>query len=79
MAELVDRRGERRPALWELRLTPAEAPALQRWLPSGAVRLGDLPRNPEARDTELEALALLVVPGGQSFLTSAPNLVLGPR
>ncbi len=35
-------------------------------------------RHPEARHTELEALALLVVRGGQSFLTPRPDLVLAP-
>jgi len=47
-------------------------------LASGTVRLGDLLRHPEARDTELEALALFVVRGGQSFLTPGPDLVLAP-
>lgn len=56
----------------------AQAPALEPWLASGTVRLGDLLRHPEARDTELEALALFVVRGGQSFLTPRPDLVLAP-
>jgi hypothetical protein len=47
-------------------------------LASGTVRLGDLLRHPEARDTELEALALFVVRGGQSSLTPRPDLVLAP-
>jgi len=78
VAELVERCGERLPALWKLRLTSAEAPALEPWLASGTVHLGDLLRHPEARDTELAALALLVRRGGQSFLTPGLDLVLGP-
>ncbi len=42
------------------------------------MRLDDLLQHSEARDTELEALALLVVRGGQSFLTPRPDLVLAP-
>ena len=36
--------GRRLQALWKVRLTPAEAPAVQAWLASGAARLGDLMR-----------------------------------
>jgi len=78
VAELVERCGERLPALWKIRLTPAEAPALERWLANGGVRLGDLLRHPEARGTELEALALIMVRGGQSSLTPGLDLVLAP-
>ena len=78
VAELVQRCGEHLPALWKLRLTPAGAPALQPWLAGGTVRLGNLLRHPEARDTELAARALFVVRGSQSFLTPGLDLVLAP-
>ena len=47
-------------ALWKVRLTPQEAPALGAWLASGEARLGDLLRNPEDRDEPLHAIVLLV-------------------
>jgi Trk K+ transport system NAD-binding subunit len=78
VAQLVERCGERLPAVWRLQLSRAEAPALQRWLPEGAVRAGDLLRHPEARDRELPALILLVQRGDESFLTPGPDLVLAP-
>jgi voltage-gated potassium channel len=50
--ELVDRLtelcGEHLQALWKVRLTDREAPALDGWLASGEARLGDLLRNPES-------------------------------
>ncbi len=78
VAQLVDRCGERLPALWKLRLTAAEAPALQSWLAAGTVRVGDLLRHPEARDRAMDALVLLVLRGDRTFLTPAPDLVLAP-
>jgi voltage-gated potassium channel len=78
VAELVERCGERLPALWRLHLTPPEAPALQRWLADGGIRLGDLLRHPESRERELEALVLLVRRRDETFLKPGPDLVLEP-
>jgi voltage-gated potassium channel len=47
-------------SLWKVVLGPEEAPALGRWLKTGAARLGDLLRSPEDRDQPLHAVALLV-------------------
>jgi Trk K+ transport system NAD-binding subunit len=52
--------GEKLQALWKVRLTREEAPALVPWLGSGRVRLGDLLRNPEDRDEPLHAVVLIV-------------------
>jgi Trk K+ transport system NAD-binding subunit len=75
---LVERCGERLPALWRMQLSRAEAPALQRWLADGAVSVGDLLRHPEARDRQLPALVLLVQRGDEDFLTPGPDFVLAP-
>jgi len=81
-AELVDtlvaRCGERLPALWRLQLSAGEAPALQRWLADGSVRVADLLRHPEARDRELDAVVLLVQRGDEVVLTPGRDHVLAP-
>jgi Trk K+ transport system NAD-binding subunit len=76
VTQLVDRCGENLPALWRLELSRAEAPALQRWLGSGSVCVGDLLRHPEARQKVLDARVLLVQRGQETFLTPGPDLVL---
>jgi voltage-gated potassium channel len=65
-------------AVWKLRLTESEAPALQHWLASGEARLGDLLRNPENRDTQLHAVVLLALSGSQNVLTPGPDFLLSP-
>jgi voltage-gated potassium channel len=79
-AELVDRLtelcGQHLQALWRLRLTPQEAPALTQWLASRPVRLGDLLRNPEDRDEPLHAVVLLVLRGDDVVLAPGPDFVL---
>jgi voltage-gated potassium channel len=81
-AELVDRLtalcGEHLQALWKIRLTPQEAPALTQWLDSRAARLGDLLRNPEDRDEPLHAVVLLVLRGDNAFLAPGPDFVPAP-
>jgi voltage-gated potassium channel len=66
-AELVDRLsevcGEHLQALWKVRLTTREAPALGSWLASREARLGYLLRNPENRDERLHAVPLLLLRG----------------
>jgi Trk K+ transport system NAD-binding subunit len=70
--ELIDRIlalcGQQLQALWKVRLTPEEAPALVPWPDDGRVRLGDLLRNPENRDESLHAVVLLVLRDGETTL-----------
>jgi hypothetical protein len=79
-AELTDRLtdlcGSHLQALWKVRLTPEEAPALVGWLATGAARLGELLRNPEDREEPLHAVALLVVRGHEATLAPGPDFVL---
>ncbi|MFW3171481.1 potassium channel family protein [Geodermatophilus sp. CPCC 206100] len=81
-ADLVDRLtglcGPQLQALWKVRLTPQEAPALQRWLASGEARLGDLLRNPEDREEPLHATVLLVLSDGEAVLAPDGDHVLRP-
>jgi voltage-gated potassium channel len=63
-------------ALWKVRLTPEEAPALGRWLDSGEARLGDLLRSPEDRDEPLHAVALLLMRGEEWEVAPGPDAVL---
>ena len=57
--------GEHLQAVWKVRLTATEAPALQAWLAEGGARLGDLLRNPDDRDEPLHAVPLLLARGTQ--------------
>jgi Trk K+ transport system NAD-binding subunit len=68
--------GDRLQALWKVRLTREEAPALVPWLGSGGVRLGDLLRNPENRDESLHAVVLLVARNGETFLAPDDDVEL---
>ncbi|MET0900217.1 MAG: NAD-binding protein [Mycobacterium sp.] len=67
-AAVVDRLmllcGEHLQAVWKVRLTATEAPALQTWLAEGGARLGDLLRNPDDRDEPLHAVPLLLAHAG---------------
>jgi Trk K+ transport system NAD-binding subunit len=56
--------GEHLQAVWKVRLTATEAPALQAWLAEGGARLGDLLRNPDDRDEPLHAVPLLLARAG---------------
>jgi Trk K+ transport system NAD-binding subunit len=79
-AEIVDRLrelcGTRLQALWKVRLSAQEAPALRRWLAGGQGRLGDLLRDPETREDPLHAVALLVLRGDEATLGPGPDFVL---
>ena len=63
-AAIIDRLtllcGEQLQAVWKVRLTATEAPALKAWLAEGGARLGDLLRNPDDRDEPLHAVPLLL-------------------
>jgi voltage-gated potassium channel len=63
-------------ALWKVRLTADEAPALWDWLARGDVRLGDLLRNPEDRGEPLNAVPLLVLRGNESVLGPDDDFVV---
>jgi voltage-gated potassium channel len=79
-ADLVDRLtelcGQHLQALWKVRLTEREAPALTPWLASGEAWLGDLMRNPEDRDEPLHAVPLLLLHRGDATLAPGPDVVL---
>ncbi|SHN49906.1 Trk K+ transport system, NAD-binding component [Geodermatophilus obscurus] len=75
---LTDLCGQHLQALWKVRLTEREAPALTPWLASGEARLGDLMRNPEDRDECLHAVPLLLLRGGDATLAPASDFVLAP-
>jgi hypothetical protein len=81
-AAVVDRLtalcGQHLQALWKVRLTEREAPALTPWLASGEARLGDLMRNPENRDEPLHAVPLLLLRGDDATLAPGPDCVLAP-
>jgi voltage-gated potassium channel len=81
-AEVVDRLtdlcGQHLQALWKVRLTEREAPALTPWLDSGAARLGDLLRNPEDRDEPLHAVPLLLLRRDDATLAPGPEVTLAP-
>jgi Trk K+ transport system NAD-binding subunit len=60
--------GRRLQALWKVRLTAREAPAVQAWLASGRARLGDLMRDPVNRHEPLPAVPLLLLRGDDCSL-----------
>jgi voltage-gated potassium channel len=69
-AEVIDRLtglcGEHLQAVWKVRLTATDAPALRGWLAGGGARLGDLLRDPENRDECLHAVPLLLARSGDA-------------
>ena len=75
---LTDVCGTRVQALWKVRLTAQEAPALQSWLASGTATLGALLRNPEDREDPLHAVGLIVLRGRDATLAPADDFVLRP-
>ncbi len=62
--------------LWTVRLTAAQAPAVQAWLGTGRARLGDLTRDPANRDEQLPVVPLLVLRGEEAALAPAGEFVL---
>ena len=70
--------GSRLQALWKIRLTPQDAPAVGSWLTAGDARLGTLLRNPEARDQPLHAIVLLVLRGSEVTLAPDGDFLLRP-
>ena len=74
--QLRDNCGRELPALWKLRLSSQQAPALGRWLAQGRVRVGDLLRSPEDRDRRLRVVPLLLLRGAEATLTPDDDVVL---
>ncbi|WNV76820.1 TrkA family potassium uptake protein [Geodermatophilus sp. DSM 44513] len=68
--------GHQLQALWKVRLTEREAPALTSWLATGQARLGGLLRNPEDRDEPLHAVPLLLLRGDDATLAPDPDHLL---
>jgi Trk K+ transport system NAD-binding subunit len=81
-ARLVDsitqRCGRHLEALWKVRLTPAEAPALTGWIAGGEASLGDLLRDPDDREVHLSVVVLMVMRDDECILTPGDDLVLAP-
>jgi Trk K+ transport system NAD-binding subunit len=79
-AGLIDRLtalcGRHLQALWKVRLTAREAPAVRAWLASGRARLGDLMRDPANRQEQLPAVPLLVLRGEDCALAPDGDFVL---
>jgi voltage-gated potassium channel len=78
MARITERCGHRMQPLWKIRLTAAEAPALQSWLAAGRVTLRDLFRDPDDRDQPLEIVPLLLLHGDDVTLGPDPDRVVAP-
>lgn len=81
-AEIVDRMtalcGRHLQALWKVRLTGHDAPALREHLGAGRVQLGRLLHEPQDRDERLPAVALLVLRGDEAFPAPPDDFVLAP-
>jgi Trk K+ transport system NAD-binding subunit len=78
LTTMIERCGEHLAALWKVRLTAREAPALQGWLAEGTVTVADLLRSPDDRERELDAVVLLLLRGDDSILTPDEDTVLEP-
>jgi len=60
LERIIERSGTGSPELWEVALTPADAPAVLRQMGKHAVILGDLLRDPLDRDHPLDIVCLMV-------------------
>lgn len=78
VGRLTEQCGRHLDALWKVRLTAAEVPALQRRLAAGEVTVGDLLRDPDDRDSRLEVVPLLRLRDGRSVLAPDDDEVLAP-
>jgi Trk K+ transport system NAD-binding subunit len=67
IGRLVRECGRRLDALWKVRLTEHEAPAVVPWLPEG-LTLGALLRDPDEPDVRLEVVPLLLRRDGRNLL-----------
>jgi hypothetical protein len=75
---LLEACGTHLEALWKVRLTADDAPALHPRLAAGGFRLCDLLRDPADRDETLLAVPLLALRGDEALMTPDGDLVLQP-
>ncbi len=78
IGRLTDLCGTHLQSLWKVRLSAAEAPALQGVLAREPLRLGDLLRSPDDRDDHLHAVVLLVARDGDVHLAPPDDFTLDP-
>jgi len=78
IGRLTDLCGTHLQSLWRVRLSAAEAPALQGVLAREPLRLGDLLRSPDDRDLHLHAVVLLVARDGDMHLAPPDDFTLDP-
>ena len=76
IGRLTDLCGTHLQSLWKVRLSAAEAPALQGVLAREPLRLGDLLRSPDDRDDHLHAVVLLVARDGDVHLAPPDDFTL---
>lgn len=65
---LVERCGRGTPDLWRVSLTPEESPAVVPWLAEDGLRVGDLLRDPSAREQPLAAVVLTLLRDGTTVI-----------
>jgi voltage-gated potassium channel len=73
---LRDRISRPSPALWTLRVSNEETPALVNYLQQGDFELGNLLREPRKRSSSLEAVTLMLKRNGEQHIMPAANLPL---
>ncbi len=76
IGRLTDLCGTHLQSLWKVRLSAADAPALQGVLAREPLRLGDLLRSPDDRDDHLHAVVLLVARDGDVHLAPPDDFTL---
>lgn len=75
---LSDLNDGHRPDLWDVHISPYDAPAVLRRLAAGPVTLADIMRDPEDRQANLHIVVLSVTRDGVTTLTPAPDFELQP-
>ena len=80
IAKLEERLGRRVPVVWAVHLNRRGAPTIARWLahPGRTLALGDLLRDPAAREQALPAVALMIVRGDSIIAAPADDFILAP-
>jgi hypothetical protein len=68
--------GRRLQELWRERLVAGEAPALRRQLLAGGAPIGDMLRDPDDRERQLDIVPLLVVRGTESHLIPNADFII---
>ncbi len=73
---LVERCGRGTPDLWRVALTPEESPAVVPWLAEDGLRVGDLLRDPSAREEPLAAVVLALLRDGTTVIAPDDDYLL---